>query len=86
MHRSSEAGHTLLEALVVLGILVVMAAFLIPSVRAYSAEVPLMSAGRKFKSAFLKARSVRSASVFESGRRSSIPISFINATTCAALA
>jgi hypothetical protein len=57
MHRSSEAGRTLLEILVVLGIVMVMAAVTIPSARAFFAETHVLAAGRKFKWQFLKTRS-----------------------------
>jgi type II secretory pathway pseudopilin PulG len=57
MHRSSEAGYTLVEILVVLGIGVVMAAVMVPSARAFFAETHVLAAARKFKWQFLKTRS-----------------------------
>lgn len=57
MYRSRERGHTLLEMLVVMGVLAVMAAYLLPNVRAHSAEARLLAAGHKFKWQFLKTRS-----------------------------
>jgi len=57
MFRSNESGHTLLEILLVLGVLMVLAAFCLPSARAYFAETNVLAAGRKFKDEFMKARS-----------------------------
>lgn len=57
MYRSRERGHTLMEMLVVVGVLALMATYLIPNLRAYSAEVHLLAAGQKFKWQFLKTRS-----------------------------
>ncbi len=57
-----EDGHTLVEALVVTGIVAVMAAVALPQLRAYSAEAHLLGSARVFKGEFLKARSIAARS------------------------
>jgi prepilin-type N-terminal cleavage/methylation domain-containing protein len=54
----SERGWTLIEMLVVVGIIAVMAAVSIPYLEAYSEESHLLGAGRQFKGEFLRGRSV----------------------------
>jgi hypothetical protein len=56
MHRTNENGRTLLEMLFIVAILLILAAVTVPSVKAYSIQVSILSAGRKFKAEFWKAR------------------------------
>ncbi|MBI3932761.1 MAG: prepilin-type N-terminal cleavage/methylation domain-containing protein [Acidobacteria bacterium] len=60
MNRRSEneRGHTLVEMLVVAGILMVLAATAIPTLKAYSVEAHALGAGRVFKGIFRRAGSV----------------------------
>ncbi len=54
----SERGHSLVEMVVVVAILMIGAAVAAPTLRAYSVESQLLGVGRGFKLSFLKARSV----------------------------
>jgi type II secretory pathway pseudopilin PulG len=54
----SERGHSLVEIVVVVAILMTGAAVAAPTLRAYSVESQLLGVGRAFKLSFLKARSV----------------------------
>lgn len=54
----SERGHSLVEIIVVVAILMIGAAVAAPTLRAYSVESQLLGVGRTFKLSFLKARSV----------------------------
>jgi type II secretory pathway pseudopilin PulG len=53
-----ERGHTLVELVVVVAILVVFGTLSVPHIRAYSAEVHLLGAGQVFRGEFRKARSM----------------------------
>jgi prepilin-type N-terminal cleavage/methylation domain-containing protein len=53
-----EKGHTLIEMVMVLAIIVIFGTLATPYVRAYSAEAHILGAGREFKSEFQKARSI----------------------------
>jgi type II secretory pathway pseudopilin PulG len=53
-----QAGHSLVESLVVLGMIGVLSAVAIPRVRAYTVEANVLAAGRAFKGEFLRARSI----------------------------
>jgi type II secretory pathway pseudopilin PulG len=52
-----EHGHTLVEMVVVVAILVIFGTLSVPHIRAYSAEVHLLGAGQVFRGEFRKARS-----------------------------
>ena len=54
----SERGHTLLEVVLVVAMVVVLAAVAVPNIKAYSVEAHLLGAGRIFKGEFWKARSM----------------------------
>jgi len=68
-----ENGHSLVETLVAIGILLVTAGVAVPALRAYAAEANLLAAGRAFRTEFRKASSiavrgaVQTAIRFESG-------------------
>jgi len=53
-----ERGHTLVELIVVLAILVIFGTLSVPHIRAYSAESHLVGAGQVFRGEFRKARSM----------------------------
>jgi prepilin-type N-terminal cleavage/methylation domain-containing protein len=53
-----ERGHTLLEMLAVVAIILITASAAIPHLRAYAVEAHLLAAGRVFKGEFMKARSI----------------------------
>lgn len=55
---ASARGLSLVELLVVVGILLLLATLLGPNLKAYAAETRLLGAGRVFKSHFILARSV----------------------------
>jgi type II secretory pathway pseudopilin PulG len=69
----SERGHTLLEMVFVLGLILLMASLLIPGLRAYSQEAHLLGAAEKFCGQFREAYSlavkqnVNTAIRFETG-------------------
>jgi prepilin-type N-terminal cleavage/methylation domain-containing protein len=52
-----ERGHTLVEMIVVLAILVIFGTLSVPHIRAYSSEANLLGAGQVFRGEFRKARS-----------------------------
>jgi hypothetical protein len=54
----SQRGHSLVEMVVVVAVLMIGAAVAAPSLRAYSVDAQLLGAGRDFKMRFLKARSI----------------------------
>jgi prepilin-type N-terminal cleavage/methylation domain-containing protein len=54
----SERGHTLVEMIMVLAILVIFGTLSVPHIRAYSAEAHLIGAGQVFRGEFRKARSM----------------------------
>ena len=54
----NERGHTLLEMLAVVSILLIMASATIPYLKAYTVEAHLLAAGRTFNGEFRKARSI----------------------------
>jgi len=54
----SERGHSLVEIVVVVAILMIGAAVAAPTLRAYSVESQLLGVGRTFKLTFLRARSI----------------------------
>lgn len=56
-----QRGHTLVEMIVVLAILVIFGTLSAPHIRAYSAEVHLFGAGHVFRGEFRKARSMAAA-------------------------
>lgn len=53
-----QHGYSLVEMVVVVGIILVLAAVAAPNLRAYSVEAHALGAGRQFKEQFLKARSI----------------------------
>jgi len=53
----NQRGHTLIEMLCVIAILLVGGSLAAPWVRAYSVEAHILGAGREFKGEFLRARS-----------------------------
>ena len=71
----NERGHTLLEMVFVLGIILLMASLLIPGLRAYSQEAHLLGAAEKFCGQFREAYSlavkqnVNTAIRFETGAK-----------------
>src|SRR5207247_11455673 len=54
----NERGHTLVEVLAAIAIILIMASVDIPYLQAYSVEAHLLAAGRTFKGEFMKARSI----------------------------
>ena len=54
----NERGHTILEMLAAIAIILIMASVTIPYLKAYSVEAHLLAAGRTFKGEFMKARSI----------------------------
>ena len=54
----NERGHTLVEMLMVVAILVIFGTLSLPHIRAYSAEAHLLGAGQVFRGEFRKARSM----------------------------
>jgi len=55
---SNERGHTLVEMVLVVAILVIFGTLSVPHIRAYSEEVHLLGAGHVFRGEFRKARSM----------------------------
>jgi len=53
-----DRGHTLVEMLIVVAIVMGMAALTIPHLRAYAVQAHILGAGRMFKGEFLRARSI----------------------------
>jgi prepilin-type N-terminal cleavage/methylation domain-containing protein len=53
-----DRGFSLLEMVVVLAVILVLAAFAAPALKAYSVESHILGAGRQFKWEFMKARSI----------------------------
>ena len=53
-----ERGHTLVEMILVLAILVIFGTLSVPHIRAYSAEAHLLGAGQVFRGEFRKAHSM----------------------------
>jgi prepilin-type N-terminal cleavage/methylation domain-containing protein len=53
-----ERGHTLVEMIAVLAILVICGTLSVPHIRAYSAEAHLLGAGQVFRGEFRKARAM----------------------------
>jgi prepilin-type N-terminal cleavage/methylation domain-containing protein len=53
-----ERGHTLIELLIVIAVLLVAGAVSLPHVNAYAREAELLGAGQVFKGEFRKARSI----------------------------
>lgn len=54
----NQRGHTLVEMVVVVAILVIFGTLSVPHIRAYSEEVHLLGAGHVFRGEFRKARSM----------------------------
>ena len=54
----NERGHTLVEMVIVVAILVIFGTLSLPHIRAYSAEAHLLGAGQVFRGEFRKARSM----------------------------
>lgn len=54
----NQCGHTLVEMVVVVAILVIFGTLSVPHIRAYSEEVHLLGAGQVFRGEFRKARSM----------------------------
>ena len=54
----NERGHTLVEMVIVVAILVIFGTLSVPHIRAYSEEVHLLGAGQVFRGEFRKARSM----------------------------
>lgn len=54
----NERGHTLVEMVIVVAILVIFGTLSVPHIRAYSAEAHLLGAGQVFRGEFRKARSM----------------------------
>ena len=54
----NQRGHTLVEMLMVVAILVIFGTLSVPHIRAYSAEAHLLGAGQVFRGEFRKARSM----------------------------
>ncbi len=51
-------GHTVVELLVVIFLILVLATIALPQLKAYSVEAHILGAGRVFKGEFLRARSI----------------------------
>ncbi len=58
----TQAGHTLVELLLVVAILIVGASIAVPHIKAYAVEAHLMGAARGFKGRFRMARSMAARS------------------------
>jgi prepilin-type N-terminal cleavage/methylation domain-containing protein len=54
----NDKGFSLLEMVVVIGLMLVVGAFAAPAIKAYSVESHILGAGRQFKWEFMKARSI----------------------------
>ena len=54
----NEHGHTLLEMVIVVAIILILASVSIPYLRAYTVEAHALGAGRLFKAEFRKARGI----------------------------
>ena len=65
----NDKGFSLLEMVVVLGLMLVVGAFAAPAIKAYSVEAHLLGAGRVFKWEFMKARSIAVRSGVETAIR-----------------
>jgi hypothetical protein len=65
----NERGHTLVEVLVVVAILMLTAVVSLPHVRAYALEAELVGAGQVFKGEFRRARSVAIARSMQTALR-----------------
>jgi prepilin-type N-terminal cleavage/methylation domain-containing protein len=57
-HRVAPAGYSLLELLVVLGIILIMGAVALPNILGFRQEAALVGAAQGFKAQFMLARSV----------------------------
>jgi type II secretory pathway pseudopilin PulG len=80
----NERGHTLLEMVLVLGLILLTASLLIPRLRAYSQEAELLGAAQKFRSQFREAysialrRNVETAIRFETGTHGPVYSTYID--------
>lgn len=54
----TQEGYSLLEVIVVLGIILTMGAVALPNINGYRQEAALLGAAQNFKSEFMKARSI----------------------------
>jgi prepilin-type N-terminal cleavage/methylation domain-containing protein len=54
----NEHGHSLVEMVIVVAIILILASVAVPHLRAYAVEAHLLGAGRTFKAEFRKARSI----------------------------
>jgi type II secretory pathway pseudopilin PulG len=57
-HRRYIAGYSLVEQMVVLGLIVLMASVALPNIVGYRQEAALLGVARQFKDEFMRARSV----------------------------
>ena len=57
-HHSARSGYSLLELLVVLGIILIMSAVALPNILGFRQEAALVGAAQGFKAQFMRARSV----------------------------